>query len=254
MDKKELTKNKYDFDFYKNRDSKTRYSARKILGLLSNIYDFHSAVDLGCGVGTWLSVCQDISRDARIRGYDGDYVNRELLQIKNEYFTGINLENRVVDESKYDLAISLEVAEHLSPERAVSFVEDITNLADVILFSAAVPMQPGTGHINCQLPSYWGGIFSSFGYEQFDIIRPEIWDDKEIPVWYRQNILVYVKKSSIIYKDFCNVTPKRILDIIHPDEYISHHNLLMKEIDGFKNSKYVKIRRKIHELFGKREK
>jgi hypothetical protein len=47
---------------------------------------------------------------------------------------------------RFDLAVCLEVAEHLPPERAESFIRELCDLAPVVLFSAAIPGQGGTGH------------------------------------------------------------------------------------------------------------
>jgi hypothetical protein len=51
---------------------------------------------------------------------------------------------------RFDLAASLEVAEHLSSARADGFVEHLTRLSDRVLFSAEVPGQGGYGHRNEQ--------------------------------------------------------------------------------------------------------
>jgi len=50
----------YEHDFYRDRHEKTAYSAKIILSKVVDILpSTHSAVDLGCGVGTWLSVLKD---------------------------------------------------------------------------------------------------------------------------------------------------------------------------------------------------
>jgi hypothetical protein len=51
--------------------------------------------------------------------------------------------------------VSLEVAEHLQPKRSASFVADLVALAPAVLFSAAIPGQPGTDHINPRWQDEW---------------------------------------------------------------------------------------------------
>lgn len=118
------------------RDNKTKYSAYKILEIIKQTVDIKSAIDIGCGVGTFLKELQVMNSlaDTEITGLDGDYVDKNLLVIPEESFIPCNLENRIDIKRKYDLVISLEVAEHLSPERAKSFVEDLTQLGDNIFF------------------------------------------------------------------------------------------------------------------------
>jgi hypothetical protein len=98
------------------------------------------------------------------------------------------------------MAMSLEVAEHLDKEAADNFIKLLTDLADIVLFSAASQFQLGTHHVNCQPPSYWSNKFKNLGFSCFDIIRPKFWENDEIPHWYRQNTLCYVKKDSVQYQ------------------------------------------------------
>ena len=92
---------------------------------------------------------------------------------------------------RYDLAISIEVAEHIEPGNAEEFVRLLTGLSDTVLFSAAIPGQGGTGHVNEQWPEYWAALFRASGYGAMDCLRTKIWDDAQIPFWYRQNCLIF---------------------------------------------------------------
>jgi 2-polyprenyl-3-methyl-5-hydroxy-6-metoxy-1,4-benzoquinol methylase len=86
-----------------------------------------SVCDVGCGDGTWLRVFRD-EGVANIVGIDGEYVTRYLLQIPVADFQPMDLRQEVRLQRSFDLVISLEVAEHLSEDRAVGFVEDLTRL------------------------------------------------------------------------------------------------------------------------------
>jgi hypothetical protein len=81
-----------------------------------------------------------------------------------------DLEKRVSSPTKSDLAICLEVAEHLSADRGQSLIEDLCALAHVVLFSAAVPRQGGTKHINERWQSYWAAQFRERGYTAYDVV------------------------------------------------------------------------------------
>ena len=95
----------------------------------------------------------------------------------------------------FELAQSLEVAEHLDHIFAANFVKLLTSLADVVLFSAAIPYQGGVCHINEQPPAYWAELFAKQGYVCLDFLRPSIWGDESVLWWYRQNLLVFVHKD-----------------------------------------------------------
>lgn len=210
----------YPHEFYAQRDEATRYSAEIILGLLlKQIPPVRSAIDIGCGVGTWLSVLERHGVE-HIQGCDGPWVEKELMVIHPERFQATELSKGIPAVTRrYDLAISLEVAEHLAQDRAIDFVNFLTDLSDTVLFSAAIPGQGGTGHVNEQWPKYWSNLFAMNGYQVMDTIRPAVWQDATIPVWYRQNTLLFMKSA---------IADDRVMDLVHPDLYLSHTQLGVK--------------------------
>lgn len=215
----------YSQEFYANRHTNTIYSANTILTLLfERIPTAHSAIDIGCGVGTWLSVLQE--KGAKdIQGVDGSWVDEELLVIPRSCFQQVDLSRSVMKlPRKYDLAISLEVAEHLPSDRAREFVSSLTALSDYVLFSAAIPFQGGVRHINEQWQHYWAELFGDMDYVVHDFIRPRIWNDTRIPVWYRQNILLFSKRqeSNGTLLDPVDLGDCSLpLDVVHPDLYLA---------------------------------
>lgn len=78
---------------------------------------------------------------------------------------------------------------------ADNFIDLLTSLGDIVLFSAAIPFQDGTHHVNCQPPQYWAEKFSVRGYDCYDILRPKFWGDGRIAWWYWQNSFLYVHRS-----------------------------------------------------------
>jgi SAM-dependent methyltransferase len=215
----------YQGDFYSNRHRETFYAADVILSIVSEtIPRIDSAVDFGCGVGTWLSVLRE--RGTReILGVDGPWVEKNLLKIPPRYFLQVDMGGDEIQlDRRYDLAISLEIAEHLPPEVAKSFVKSLTNASDFILFSAAIPFQGGTNHINEQWPGYWGALFNENGYAAMDFIRREIWNNEKIPAWYRQNALMFVKQERINELNMRGTgidNPHSPMALVHPEIYLS---------------------------------
>lgn len=121
--------------------------------------------------------------------------------------------------------MSLEVAEHLTPARADSFVEDLTRLSDVILFSAAIPGQHGLNHVNEQWQFYWAEKFLQRDYIAVDCIRPKIWSNNSVEWWYCQNILVYVKRTELghypkLQEFYLNHRDAITLNLVHPKLYV----------------------------------
>jgi SAM-dependent methyltransferase len=207
----------YNKEFYQTRNEDTKYSAEKVLSiLLANIPKINSAVDIGCGVGTWLNELKKFGV-ADIQGYDGKWVDPNMLAIPKNNFTAVNLNEKLPIDKNFDLAISLEVAEHLPQAFAKEFVASITSLSELVLFSAAIPNQGGDHHINEQWPDYWVQLFKENGYEVFDFIRPKIWQDTKIPYWYQQNILFFAKINRVPEVKAEVISNGKTLRMVHPD-------------------------------------
>lgn len=212
--------NEYTDAFYDDQVEESLQSARVVLPILFEIIKPKSVIDIGCGLGTWLSVCHDLGV-SEIKGVDGSYVNESRLMIPREAFTSVDLPSGVNFNRKFDLAISLEVAEHLSISCAERFISKLTSLSDIVLFSSAIPYQGGTGHVNENWPEFWALLFKNCGYELIDLFRPRIWHDQRIAFWYRQNIFLYMNSSVVESSGFSNmVGPVMPLSAIHPELFI----------------------------------
>ena len=224
----------YQSDFYENRRASTLHSATTILGILNDLTEIDSAVDFGCGTGTWLSVAKENGASI-VQGVEGEWLDKDLADIPSSSIHQQNLELPVKLERRYDLAISLEVAEHLSATRAESFVADLCAASDLVLFAAAVPGQGGIHHVNEQWQSYWAERFLQNGYHPYDSVRKKIWADNQIPYWYRQNIVVYVKEGTAIENranDCDKVIQFSDLDRVHPELFAQHVHPTMRQAAG----------------------
>lgn len=207
---------RYTRDYYEARQRRTEHSARVITDvLLQHCAPVNSAVDVGCGVGTWLAVLAE-KGVAEIQGVDGPWVEQDLLVIPPERFLRANLGEPVTLPRRYDLAISLEVAEHLPRESAEGFVAMLTGFADQVLFSAAVPRQGGGRHINERWQSWWVQLFAARGYEVHDFIRARIWHDDQMPYWYRQNTLFFARRGLALPALAAAGANTMPLDVVHP--------------------------------------
>lgn len=203
----------YPADFYENRRLHTAHAADRILSALPANLKRDAVADIGCGTGTWLAAALASGSNSAF-GYEGNWVTPAMLDDPRIVFTAHDLEHSL-SGPRVDLALSLEVAEHLTPNRAQGFVADLVALAPAILFSAAIPGQGGVGHLNECWQSHWATLFAAHGYTAHDIIRPAIWTDDAIPAWYRQNTLVYLDATTRTTLNFTPDAPA-FLDRVHP--------------------------------------
>jgi hypothetical protein len=179
-----------------------------------------SIVDIGCGSGGWLAAAEQLGFSVLV-GYDGPWAHPAKYTTANIDFRPVNLETCTFEhDRRYDLAMSLEVAEHLPESRADVIVNLLCAASDVVLFGAAIPMQGGYHHIHERAQSYWLEKFRARSYEPFDVIRPAVWDDDKIRWWFRQNTILYVKKGSqVIDRAVLRAMQKPLWDVVHPANY-----------------------------------
>lgn len=213
----------YTTSFYDNREEISIKSTHTILPLVIDLVAPDSVVDVGCGDGGWLSVLYDRFGIDDILGIDGPWVHDAQLRIPLAKFHRSKLDASLEIARKADLAICLEVAEHLPESRAESFVRDLTEFAPVVLFSAAIPEQGGVNHINEQWQDYWADIFSSYSFVAIDCVRPAVWHNENVTIAYRQNMILYAHQSQIesnpkLARESA-VRPNHPLRLVHPEMY-----------------------------------
>jgi SAM-dependent methyltransferase len=182
----------YGRGFFESQAPTSRRSAQVVVPLVLQLIQATSVVDVGCGTGAWLSTFQEAGVED-ILGIDGGYLDRSLLEIPHDRFLPRDLRLPLHVDRQFDLVLSLEVAEHLPSACADQFVDSLVGLGPAVLFSAAVPNQGGTNHINERWQTYWASMFEEKGYRCIDGIRPEIWENERVDWWYRQNTFLFVR-------------------------------------------------------------
>lgn len=187
-------------------------SPKEIVPVLMDCFKPKSVVDFGCGIGTFVKVFKENGVND-VLGIDGEWVDKNKLQenISLEEFKTQHLDVPFSLNKKFDLAISLEVGEHLAENKAEIFIENITNASDTVVFSASLPLQGGQNHLNEQWLPYWIEKFEKRGYKFYDFLRPVFWDSENVFWWYAQNMVVFSKTELNV--DLPNMP---VLNVIHP--------------------------------------
>ena len=190
----------YDDAFFDRFSTNSLASAQIILRTVFELVPVRSVVDVGCGEAPWLHTAFELGA-VRGVGLDGDYIDRARLFVPADAFRACDLQDgrlaSAVDAGEtFDIAICVEVAEHLSATRAASFVAELCGLSDLVVFSAAIPGQGGYHHINEQWPAYWSDLFEASRFACFDVLRPSLWNEVGCEWWYLQNVLLFAKRGS----------------------------------------------------------
>jgi SAM-dependent methyltransferase len=185
----------YNREFFEVRQDLARQSAERATAWLMELLSPCSVIDVGCGTAGWLAAFRRRGV-SEILGLDGDWVPRDQLEISADEFRAVDLHGSLGITRRFDLAICLEVAEHISAPAGDTLVRSLAGAAPLVLFSAAVPHQGGTGHINEQWPEYWIERFEREGMIAIDCFRPQFWNDSQMAWWYAQNAIIFVSPDA----------------------------------------------------------
>ena len=172
-----------------------------------------SLLDIGCGIGTWMAAAMEAGIND-VRGLDGVIAPAEELVVLPELIVKQDFREDWGLGRRFDVALCLEVAEHLDEETGDKLVASLCEHSDLVVFSAAAPYQDGDHHVNCQWPAHWQEKFNREGFACEDAIRWILWDNQRIEPWYRQNLFIARKSGEAGAEG-------RIKSVYHP-EMVSH--------------------------------
>ena len=190
---------------------------------------------MGCGRGAWLHAANRLGiKD--LCGLDGVRLPQEKLLVSRNLITQVDLSLPFYIGREFELALCLEVAEHIPENCASSFISSIVAHTDTVLFSAACPEQPGQHHVNCQWPAYWQALFNRFDFVCADTVRWRIWDDPRVEPWYRQNMFWAQRDAARAGHE-----PK-LKSVVHPDmASMIYESVVQKSIPDFKSKHMSEI-------------
>lgn len=225
---------KYNDKFYQSVNTRANLTAQLVFETLHGVIEFDSMVDLGCGSGIWLEksimngashvVGIDLPSSIRIIRQNPlflKYIQEKKMDLIERDF----VENSDLKLPFADIAICIEVAEHLPKKLSSKLVDRLCEASDCVVFSAAQPGQGGTYHINEQPLSYWTDLFKRNGYAAYDLFRPVLCQNQKVPRFYSLNLLLFVKQENEKYpKNIANpheISNLRILDETELDKRTS---------------------------------
>jgi SAM-dependent methyltransferase len=212
----------YDDSFYAAQLEQSLVAARAYAACLGKVYRPNSVLDVGCGRGAWLKAFGEAGAQ-RLTGLDGAWNKGAMIEPAISFYAQDleALSRARWTGERYDLAMSLEVAEHLPPDTSAGFVDMLCAASDVVIFGAAIPYQSGTRHINLRTQSAWAKEFAVHGYSAWDLFRPDLWGNDSIPYWYQQNTFLYLRNEHVMAEKLLACGVSRIerfetMDVVHP--------------------------------------
>jgi SAM-dependent methyltransferase len=130
--------------------------ARRIARWMKAHHPTSSILDIGCGPGLYVEEMRKLGLCAF--GVDSD----ERL-VESIYLWRVDITKEPT--ATFDVALSLEVGEHIPEDQATHYIGFIAATgAHALYFSAAAEWQTGPGHINLKPKSYWSGLLNRVGF------------------------------------------------------------------------------------------
>lgn len=167
--------------------------------------DTRSVVECGCGAGWFLHFLQGYGVEdlVGIEAKDSEKAIEGIAKPSIAPFIRFrSLKMTINLKRRFDLAMCIEVAEHVEEKYANLLIKNITRHSDTVIFSAATPGQGGVGHVNEQPFDYWKEKFKQVGYEldidatsdfRYFLKSKKSKSGHLIKKWYINNIAVFSK-------------------------------------------------------------
>ena len=181
----------YNIRYFDTIEKAEQVQAETLAEILTEMYNPGSVADVGCATGIYLWPFH--INGVETIGFDSaDYAveNKVVPTVQKADITNYLL------TKKYDLAICLEVLEHIENDLGGGVIQNLVNMTDTIIFSAAQPGQKGTGHINCKPKKHWEMLFKVRGYEKDVQAEKKILDHvtkQDHAEWFKNNLQVFRK-------------------------------------------------------------
>jgi SAM-dependent methyltransferase len=181
-------------------ESTTKDSAEVMVPSLVRTFLPSSVLDVGCGTGLMLVIFKQMGAERHL-GLEYSEAGLDFCRSRGLLVRKFDLEGQNgIDDPKFDLTISMEVAEHLPEHVADSYVKLLCGNSDTVVITAATPGQGGTDHVNEQPRSYWIEKFRAAGFIEDSAtcgaLSNEWRQSGKVATWYYQNLLVFRRVSA----------------------------------------------------------
>jgi hypothetical protein len=186
-------------------------SSVAVVPILHEIVQPTSVIDAGGGEGWWARAFARLGvRAVSIDNGEPGEPAEGVEHVRHDLSRGLP-----ADLGHFDLALCLEVVEHLDPVAGETLVDALCSRTPTVVFSAAIPGQGGHGHVNEQWPAYWAERFERNGFRCSGALRFRLWHDERIEPWYRQNLLFATNDASR-YPELFETPLSEPWPLVHP--------------------------------------
>ncbi|WP_418026664.1 glycosyltransferase [Paenibacillus sp. JJ1722] len=135
-------------------------------------FDPKTVLDAGCAMGYLVEALR--KRGVEAYGFDiSQYAISNVHDDIKPYCIVHSIEEPLPSSfpQKFDLVVTLEVLEHLSPDLGEKAIENLCEYTDMIIFSSTPDDIEDRTHVNVQLGEYWSKKFAENGFFR-NLVQP----------------------------------------------------------------------------------
>jgi SAM-dependent methyltransferase len=199
----------YTPKYFKSEAFTTDYET--LASVIIELYKPKTVVDFGCGPGHLSREIAKLGVEVTsVDGYSQPNFSGLPVQFHRLDLNDSEAIKALFSGKKFDLAICLEVAEHLKPESSNVLIKYLTQMSPVVVFSAAVPGQGGDGHINERSRTFWHDEFTQNKFVIADRVRSKLRLSSTMANWYRYNVTDYTHIQHPQAPDLSDLIPRLI--------------------------------------------
>lgn len=160
--------------------------------VVADLYDPDSVIDFGAGAGRFLIPFHEAG--IGIRGLERNRKAIETSPLPEEVFDIHDLSDPFESDRQYDVALCMEVLEHLPESALGTTIDSIASSCDVAIVTAATPGQGGVHHVNERELDEWIQLFEARGmdYRQMEVDRLTDRISPNSERWLVANLMVFV--------------------------------------------------------------
>jgi cyclopropane fatty-acyl-phospholipid synthase-like methyltransferase len=156
------------------------------------VSNYSSVVDFGCGNAKYAKYIKEQSK-IDVDAFDG---NPHVSDITEGFASLLDLSKDFDLSKKYDVVISLEVAEHIPKQYEETYVNNLVNHCEkMIIISWAKIGQGGKGHVNEQNSEYVVDLFGDMGFYLDEDLTKLLRESSTVCRWFKDTVHVFKRKS-----------------------------------------------------------
>jgi cyclopropane fatty-acyl-phospholipid synthase-like methyltransferase len=185
----------YDDAFYAELGPSAKTSAEVMARSLIAEFRPKTLVEFGCGAGALLAEFKTGGVD--VLGLEYSDAGLRLCKERQLNVRKFDLTRDSIAD-RFEIAASIEVAEHLPAAFADRLVQVVSGAAPLVVFTAATPGQGGNEHVNEQPHEYWIEKFRNRDMEFDEAVSERIradWKTKDVIWWFHQNLMIFRSRS-----------------------------------------------------------